>query len=60
MAGDWDRSAALRKARMIREVPDGHKELMLDLKHVLNGQQADVGLKDGDILFLPESKGYAG
>lgn len=57
MAGGWDKAAALSKARLIRKVPEGHKELMLDLKHVLNGRQADVALKDGDILFLPESLG---
>jgi len=57
MAGGWDKAAALSKARLIRKVPEGHKEFMLDLKHVLNGRQADVALKDGDILFLPESLG---
>ncbi len=57
MAGGWDKSAALSKARLIRKVPEGHKELMLDLKHVLDGRQADVALEDGDILFLPESLG---
>jgi polysaccharide biosynthesis/export protein len=57
MAGGWDRAAALSKARLIRKVPEGHKELMLDLKHVLVGKQADIALKDGDILFLPESLG---
>jgi polysaccharide biosynthesis/export protein len=57
MAGGWDKAAALSKARLIRKVPDGHKELMLDLKRVLNGQQADVALEDGDIFYLPESLG---
>jgi len=57
MAGGWDKAAALSKARLIRKVPEGHKELMLDLKHVLHGSQADVALEDGDILFIPESLG---
>jgi polysaccharide biosynthesis/export protein len=57
LAGGWDKSAALSKARLIRKVPEGHKEYMLDLKHVLEGKQADIALKDGDILFLPESLG---
>lgn len=57
LAGGWERTAALSKARLIRKVPEGHKELMLDLKHVLNGEQADISLRDGDILFLPTSIG---
>jgi polysaccharide biosynthesis/export protein len=57
LAGGWDKAAALSKARLIRKVPEGHKELMIDLKRVLKGEQADVSLRDGDILFLPISVG---
>jgi polysaccharide export outer membrane protein len=57
LAGGWAQTAALSKARLIRKVPEGHKEMMLDLKHVLNGQQADVYVENGDILFIPVSFG---
>lgn len=57
LAAGWDKTAALSKARLIRKVPEGHKELMLDLKRVLKGEQADVSLRDGDIVYLPISVG---
>jgi polysaccharide biosynthesis/export protein len=57
LAGGWDKAAALSKSRLIRKVPEGHKELILDLKRVLDGRQADVSVADGDILFVPMSLG---
>jgi polysaccharide export outer membrane protein len=57
LAGGWQREAALSKARLIRKVPEGHKELQLDLKHVVQGQQADVYVENGDILYVPASLG---
>ncbi|MGC2163463.1 MAG: polysaccharide biosynthesis/export family protein [Silvibacterium sp.] len=57
LAGGWDKAAALSKVRLIRKVPGGHKELMLDLKHVLNGRQADVMVQNDDILYVPPSLG---
>jgi polysaccharide export outer membrane protein len=57
LAGGWTQTASLSKARLIRKVPEGHKELMLDLKHVLNGKQADVKVENGDILYIPVSIG---
>lgn len=57
LAGGWTQTAGLSKARLIRKVPEGHKELMLDLKHVLNGQQSDIKVENGDILYVPSSLG---
>lgn len=57
LAGGWQKDAALSKVRLIRKVPEGHKELMLNLKQVLNGKQADVSVEDGDILYIPTSLG---
>ena len=57
LAGGWDKAAALSKSRLIRKVPEGHKELILDLKRVLDGRQADVSVQDGDILYVPMSIG---
>ena len=57
LAGGWKQEAALSQARLIRKVPEGHEELKLDLKHVINGKQADVKVEDGDILYIPSSIG---
>lgn len=57
LAGGWTQTAALSKARLIRKVPEGHKELDLDLKRVLNGRQSDIFVENGDILFVPVSLG---
>jgi polysaccharide biosynthesis/export protein len=57
LAGGWDKTAALSKTCLIRKVPGGHKELMLDLKHVLKGKQADILVENGDILYVPPSLG---
>lgn len=57
LAGGWSQTAGLSKARLIRKIPEGHKELILDLKHVLNGRQSDVTVENGDILYIPVSLG---
>lgn len=57
LAGGWNREASLSKAELIRRAAGGHKEITLDLKHVLKGQQANVQVEDGDILFIPSSVG---
>lgn len=57
LAGGWNKEAALSKARLIRKVPQGHEELKLDLKHVIQGEQADVRVENGDILYVPSSLG---
>lgn len=55
LAGGWNKEAALSKARLIRKVPQGHEELKLDLKHVIQGEQADTKVENGDILYVPSS-----
>ena len=57
LAGGWNKEAALSKAVLIRKIPQGHKQLDLDLKHVLKGKQADIKVEDGDILYVPSSLG---
>jgi len=57
LAGGWNKEAALSKAVVIRKIPQGHKQLDLDLKHVLKGKQADIKVEDGDILYVPSSLG---
>lgn len=57
LAGGWNQEASLSKAELIRKAPQGHKEITLDIKHVLKGEQANVQVEDGDILFIPSSVG---
>jgi polysaccharide biosynthesis/export protein len=45
----------LSKTKLIRKTPEGREEVDLDLKHVAYGSQADIGVRDGDILFVPSS-----
>lgn len=55
LAGGWDKTAALSKTMLIRKTSEGREEVDLDLKHVAYGTQADIRVKDGDILFVPSS-----
>lgn len=55
LAGGWNKEAALSKTKLIRKEPQGHAEMTLDLKHVLKGEQADVRVENGDILYVPSS-----
>ncbi|MFZ0661485.1 MAG: polysaccharide biosynthesis/export family protein [Acidobacteriaceae bacterium] len=57
LAGGWNKEASLSKAELIRKAPHGHKEMTLDLKHVLKGEQADIKVENGDILYIPSSLG---
>jgi polysaccharide export outer membrane protein len=64
LAGGPNRTAALSKTRLIRKVDGGRQEYMLDLAKLLKGQQADLKLNDGDIIWVPSSNvktfGYRG
>jgi len=64
LAGGPNRTAALSKTRLIRKVDAGREEYMLDLAKLLKGEQADLMLNDGDIIWVPSSNvktfGYRG
>jgi polysaccharide biosynthesis/export protein len=64
LAGGPNRTASLSKTRLIRKVNGGRQEFMLDLAKLLKGQQADLPLRDGDIIWVPSSQfktfGYRG
>jgi polysaccharide biosynthesis/export protein len=64
LAGGANRTAALSKTRLIRKVNDGREEYMLDLAKLLKGEQADLKVQDGDIIWVPSSQlktfGYRG
>ncbi|HLH35405.1 MAG TPA: polysaccharide biosynthesis/export family protein [Alloacidobacterium sp.] len=55
LAGGWDKTAALSKTKLIRKTQEGREEVDLDLKHVAYGSQADLSVRDGDIIFVPSS-----
>ena len=48
-------TASLRTAKIIRKGEDGHTEIPVDLKKILQGDAADVTLQADDILFVPRS-----
>jgi polysaccharide export outer membrane protein len=64
LAGGPNRTASLSKTRLIRKVDGGRQEFILDLAKLLRGQQADLPLDDGDIIWVPSSQvktfGYRG
>jgi polysaccharide export outer membrane protein len=57
LAGGWTRTSAQSKVILIRQVLEGREEIKLDLKHVVHGQEADIKVSNGDILFIPSSMG---
>ena len=57
LAGGWTRTSAQSKVILIRQVPEGREEIKLDLSHVVHGEQADIKVNNGDILFIPSSIG---
>jgi polysaccharide export outer membrane protein len=64
LAGGWTKTSATNQTRLIRNVPEGREEIVLDLKKIAYGKQADLKVMDGDILFIPSSMlktlGYRG
>jgi polysaccharide biosynthesis/export protein len=57
LAGGWTKTSAQSKVILIRKVPEGREEIKLDLRHVVHGEQADIKVDNGDILFIPSSFG---
>lgn len=55
LAGGWTRTSAQSKVILIRKVPEGREEIRLDLSHMVHGEQADIKVSNGDILFVPSS-----
>jgi polysaccharide biosynthesis/export protein len=55
LAGGWTHTTAQSKVILIRKVPEGREEIKLDLSHMVHGEQADIKVRDGDIVFLPSS-----
>jgi hypothetical protein len=47
--------AAQTRTRIIRKTHDGFEEHTVNLKRVLEGKDADPGLKPEDIVYIPSS-----
>ena len=64
LAGGPNRTASLSRTRLIRKVDGGRQEYVLDIAKLLKGEQADLPLRDGDIIWVPSSQlktfGYRG
>jgi polysaccharide export outer membrane protein len=54
-----NKTAGLNHTRLIRKAPNGPQETRVDLGKILAGKRSDLRLEDGDILFVPASKGKA-
>ena len=59
LAGGGTRTAALNKARILRQTPNGVQEIPVSLKKILYAKGPDVALVKGDILFIPGSAAKA-
>jgi len=57
LAGGWTRTSAQSKVILVRKVPQGREEIKLDLSHMVHGEQADLKVANGDIVYIPSSIG---
>ncbi len=55
MAGGFAKFAAPNRARIIRRTEDGPQTIKLNLNDVISGDMADLPLKPGDRIHIPES-----
>nr|WP_319393490.1 SLBB domain-containing protein [uncultured Desulfobacter sp.] len=55
MAGGFDKFAAPNRAKVIRKTADGQETIKINLKKVQTGDKADILLKPGDRIHIPES-----
>jgi len=59
LAGGSNRTASLNKTKILRQTPNGIKEIPVPLKKVLYAKAPDVPLVKGDVLFIPGSASKA-
>jgi polysaccharide export outer membrane protein len=57
LAGGGTHTSAPDQARLIRKTANGREEIPAPLKSMMRGKVVDMALEDGDILFIPSSKG---
>ncbi len=59
LAGGGTRTSSLSKTKILRQTPDGVKEIPVNLKKILYAKAPDVSLVRGDVLFVPGSAAKA-
>jgi len=59
LAGGGNRTASLKSAKILRQTPDGVKEIPVALQKVLRAKAPDVAMVKGDVLFIPGSAAKA-
>jgi polysaccharide export outer membrane protein len=59
LAGGATRTASLNNSKILRQTPNGVKEIPVALKKMLQAKSPDVALVKGDVLFVPGSAGKA-
>jgi polysaccharide export outer membrane protein len=59
LAGGSTRTAALNKTKILRQTPNGIREIPVNLKKVLYNKAPDVAMVKGDVLFIPGSSAKA-
>jgi polysaccharide export outer membrane protein len=59
LAGGWDKTAALHKARVLRASVNGgeREEISADVKAIMDSKAPDLQLRPDDILYVPNSLG---
>jgi polysaccharide export outer membrane protein len=57
LAQGTTKTSAKDKARLIRKTPNGREELPIPLAAMMSGKVVDMPMEDGDIVFVPSSKG---
>jgi len=55
MAGGFDKFAAPNRAMVIRQTKEGQETIKINLEKVISGELADLPLKPGDRIHIPES-----
>jgi polysaccharide export outer membrane protein len=56
LAGSSGPAAAMNTAHLVRTLADGRKEdILLNVNKIQEAKAPDVAMKDGDILFIPQS-----
>ena len=55
LAGAADKTAVLKKAKLIRRTPTGPQEVPLALAEMQKGERPDLAMQSNDVLFIPFS-----
>jgi polysaccharide export outer membrane protein len=55
LAQGFTRSSSLNKARILSSKDGAFTEFSFDLRNILNGKSRDLSLRNGDVLYIPQS-----